>query len=130
MGVLFRFIPKGDIDIQAGKVQLVSGRQYVRQKIASRLKFFLGEWFRDQRLGIPYYRVVFIMNPDLDVIRSLYRNVILSVQEVTRVENIELDYDKTSRKMAVGFDAFLDAGETLLVRQPDPAFIVDFAEAA
>lgn len=127
---VFRVIPAGDIamtyDPTTGKRQLrlVGGVRYVRQKIASRLKFFLGEWFLDQRQGVPYYRDVFVQNPDLDLIRSVFRAVIVSVQEVTDVLNLEVAYSQSTRELAVSFEARLVAGGVLLVRQPDEPFII------
>lgn len=132
---IVRIIPAGDIDLvnqPNGKRALViaRGKEFVRTKLQQRLKFFLGESFVDTREGVPYYRDVFIKNPDIEVIRSLYSKVILSVQEVTRVANLNVTYDPVARKASVEFDAFLASGEVLSVRQPDPAFIVDFTRTA
>ncbi len=124
---LFRFIPAGDIDLVNGKVQLIIGKLQVRQKIATRLKFFLGEWFLDQRQGVPYYRNVLVMNPDLDVIRTLYRKVILSVPEVTRVDNLNITFNQGDRTLTVSFDAVLGNGEILTIRPADTDFIVDLS---
>lgn len=132
-----RIIPVGDIELSArdpitGKRRVVMNRgpRYVRQKIAARLRFFLGEWFLDTRLGVPYYRDVLITNPDLNVVRSIFRQVILSVQEVASLDKLELSFDSESRALAIEFDASLVAGGVLLVRQPDPPFIIQVQRAA
>lgn len=134
---VYRIIPPGDVllgpkDPTTGKRRIVmySGVDYVRQKIAVRLKFFLGEWFRDTRQGVPWFRDVLVQNPDLNVIRSVYRAVILSVQEVSSVDRIDLVWTKPLREVAVEFDATLVAGGVLLVRQPDPPFIIQVQRAA
>lgn len=126
--MLFRIIPAGDVDIISvdGKQQIVILRaeRYVRQTLATKLKSFLGEWFLNLREGVPYYRDVLVHNPDIQLIRTLFRRVILSVQEVSAVSKLEIDYDPLRRRVAVEFDAELVTGGVLLVRQPDSAFIV------
>lgn len=112
------------------RILMVSGAEYVRQKIACRLKFFLGEWFLDLREGVPYYRDVFVQNPDLNLIRSIFRAVILSVQDVQGVTALTLAYDPRLRTLGVAFTALLATGETLVVRQPDKAFIISVQRAA
>jgi hypothetical protein len=127
---VFVVIPPGDIELSEpnanGKrsVILVSGAEYVKQKIASRLRFFLGEWFLDQRLGIPYFRDVLGPNPQIEVVRSIFRQVILSVQEVAAINRLDLDYNKDERTVAVAFECALVEGGVLDVRQPDPLFII------
>jgi hypothetical protein len=132
---IVRIVPVGDVELvrkENGKrdLLLASGPEFVRFKIAQRLKFFLGEWFLNLREGVPFYAVVLIQNPDLEFVRSLYRRVILSVQEVASVDNITLDWNQETRRLAVTFDAQLVRGGTLAVRQPDPAFVLDFSKAA
>lgn len=129
---IYRIIPPGDIkltpkDPTTGKrrVSMVSGVQYVRQKISTRLRFFLGEWFLDQREGIPYYRDVFIKNPDLAIIRSVFRQVINSIQEVSEIRTLTVAYNRTTRTLGVEFDVRLVDGGVLVVRQPDAPFIIN-----
>ena len=132
---LYRIIPVGDrdlVDDENGLAQLVvlTGPAFVRQKIAARLKFFLGEWFLNLREGVPYYRIVLVANPDLGLIRTLFRRVILSVEEVADLTKLVVHYDKPTRTIAVEFDAELVEGGVLLVRQPDPAFLISLMQAA
>jgi hypothetical protein len=134
---VYRIIPAGDIELSArspitGKRRVVmnTGPRYVRQKIASRLRFFLGEWFLDTRLGVPYYRDVLIANADLSIVRSIFREVILSVPEVASLDKLTLAFDTEARALAIEFDASLVAGGVLLVRQPDRPFIIHLQRAA
>lgn len=126
---IYRYIPLGDVDLVTGsdglaRVVMVQGVDYVRQKISTRLKFFLGEWFLDLRQGVPYYRDVFVKNPNLTIVRAIFRDVILSVQEVLTVDTITLDYNSKLRLLAVQFTATLVDGGVLVVKQPDPPFII------
>ncbi len=128
---IFVIIPPGDIKLTpkdpiTGKrsVAIVTGVGYVRQKISTRLRFFLGEWFLDQREGVPYYRDVFVKNPDLAVIRSVFRQVIQSVQEVREIRTLTVAYNRADRTLGVSFDVRLVGGGVLVVRQPDAPFII------
>jgi len=132
---LYRVIPNGDLDLVTGdnglkQIVVLTGAPFVRQKIATRLRFFLGEWFLNLREGIPYYRIVLVANPDMGLIRTLFSRVILSVQEVAVISKLVLSFDEHARTLAVEFDAQLVAGGVLLIRQPDPAFLVQLATAA
>lgn len=134
---IFRIIPANDIAFTTSPLDatkktpyFVRGPEYVKRKIAARLKFFLGEWFLDQRLGVPWIRDAFTQNPDLDIIRSIFRTVILGVQEVATLDKLNLTFDRASRSLAVEFNATLVAGGELLVRQPDPPFIIEVQRAA
>ncbi len=131
---VYRIVPAGDIALvrkENGKrdLALLAGPAFVKMKISQRLKFFLGEWFLNVLEGVPFYAVVLVKNPDLDLVRSLYRRVILSVQEVASVTNLTLYFDGDSRRLSVAFDAQLVTGGILAVRAPDPAFVIDFSKA-
>lgn len=123
--MLYRVIPAGDVDLVSGRPVILQGPEAVRQKIATRLKFFLGEWFLNLREGLPYFRVVLVRRPDITLIRTLYRRAILSVQEVASLTSLDVDYDPRVRAVAVEFDAELVKGGVLSVRQPNPPFVID-----
>jgi hypothetical protein len=130
---VFRTIPAGDLAIENGDL-LVLGYtdetrvRYIRQKIASRFKFFLREWFLDQREGVPYYRDVFVKNPNLDLVRSLFRRVLLKTTGVKSVTRFVLNYDPAARTLSFAFSALVDGGE-VAVRPEDADFIVSVAAA-
>jgi len=128
--MLFRVIPSGDVDIQNGQLVLLSGLAYARQKLSTRFKFFLGEWFLDQRDGIPYFRSVFVQNPDMRVVRSVFRQVALSIKGndgnpiVSSLPKFDVLFTPVARKLAFDFSAILDSGELLTVPPTDDAFII------
>lgn len=128
---VFRVIPPGDIalgvpDPVTGKrrVLLVTAAPYVRQKLATRFKFVEGEWFNDRRQGIPYETEIFVVNPNVDRIRTIFKQVIMSIQEVANLTFLEVLFARGTRTMSVAFDAQLVDGGVLSVRQPDPPFII------
>ena len=66
--------------------------QSVRQAIKIRLKWFLGEW----RL---------VKNPNLVKVRQAIRDEILSVEEVTGVNRVDLKADAAKRQLIVSYEA-------------------------
>jgi len=133
---LFRVIPQGDLDLvlnpETGKRELliITGAAYVRQKIATRFKFFLGEWFLDQREGVPYFREIFVKNPDIDIVRAIFRRVLTSVVEVSTITRFDLAYDPVTRTLSFDFAVTLRTGEELVVTPSDRLFIIDVPLAA
>lgn len=127
---IFRIIPAGDLALdEDGDLVILEDLAYLRQKLAVRFKFFLGEWFLDLREGVPYYRDVFVKNPNLDVIRSLFRRLILGTPGVIGLPRFELFYDEAARQASFAFQAQAKSG-VIEVTPDDDEFIVDLNEAA
>jgi len=95
----------GDLDFSTGDLILLEHPDDIAQHLRIRLRFFLGEWFLDQRIGIPYFEKILIKNPNEAVIRSIYRDVILTTPGVEALRSLELSYDEILRKLTVEFDA-------------------------
>lgn len=125
--MIVRVIPAGDLALVNGNfVFLPPGPEYTRQKLAARLKFFLGEWFLDRRLGIPYYRHVFVKNPDMNVVRRIFTNVITRCPGVLALTKLELDHSPSERTLGVAFVATVEGGE-VRVNPGDADFILNLA---
>ena len=73
--------------------------------------FFLGAWFLDRSQGIPYFKHVFVMRPDLGLIESIFRSVIMRDPRIARVEYMRLDHDKKLRKLSCDYRAMTKQGE-------------------
>jgi hypothetical protein len=86
----------------------------VRQHVRSRLRFFLGEWFLDERQGFPYFRDVFIKNPNRQSIVSSLRRTIRQTPGVAEVDELTLQVDE-GRRASVSFRAILEDSAIPLV---------------
>jgi hypothetical protein len=111
----------GDLAIPA---RIIRGAEAIAQRLRVRFRFFLGEWFLDRRLGVPYFRDVLKKNPDEILIASILRTVLLSTPGIARVDTLEARLDRPTRTLSVNFVALLEDGSTIL-RAVDEPFILE-----
>ncbi len=109
----FKLTEDGDLDLSTNNIQIIGGDDAIVQNLKTRLQFFLGEWFLNQLIGIPYWTDVFIKDPSLTAIRSFYRQTILTTPGIASLTRFELDFDRAARKLLPDFTAVKDDGETL-----------------
>jgi len=98
----------GDLKFVDGDLQLVVDPV---QAIRIRLLTILGEWFLDPTIGIPYFTNIFVKNPNLDLIRSIFTNEIINTPGVLEVTQMTLDYDVNTRSLTVNWAANTDEDE-------------------
>jgi hypothetical protein len=87
--------------------------EYVAQKIRHTISVFLGEWFLDRSIGIPYI-------PGEDVEKNMHRRMIETALQarISELEGVEKfisfssRYDNANRILTVDFTVQIDSGET------------------
>lgn len=88
-----------------GKPVLVNGNLVlvddVAQRVRTRLRMFLGEWFLDTADGTPYFQDILVKSPNLVLIRSAIRERILETEGVTGIEKFDMTFDRVYRTLAV-----------------------------
>ena len=67
-----------------------SGIEAVAQRVEIRLRIFFGEWFLDERRGLPWLEWKQQKPPNIDVIRERVRSEIRQARGVVRVESLEV----------------------------------------
>lgn len=103
-----------DLDLFRSELSLVQGEEAIQQQLRIRLQFFLGEWFLDTQVGVPFYRDILIKNPNLALIRDVFRRAIITTPGIASVEELNVEItDKALRVLSVSFRATMDTGETL-----------------
>jgi hypothetical protein len=105
-------------DVHFSSLQIAKGDDAIAQKLRQRLRMFLGEWFLDTRLGVPYLReaggIVFgVKGPNIPAINAVFRKVILSVPQITKIQSLSFTVDSRARTGKLDFVALLDDGRTL-----------------
>jgi hypothetical protein len=89
----------GDLDITNNQLTLVDGYDYIAQSWRIRLLTIHGEWFLDQRIGIPYFEYILVKNPSESLIRSLFRQATYSVSGIKEILGLEYDLDNATRAL-------------------------------
>jgi hypothetical protein len=87
--------------------------EYLAQKIRHTISVFLGEWFMDRSIGIPYI-------PGEDVEKDMHRRMIETALQVriSEVEGVEkflsftASLDNATRILTVDFTVQIETGET------------------
>lgn len=103
----------GDLVITGGQLELVSDLAAISQSIRTRLRFFLGEWFADESIGVPWFQSILVKAPNLGAIRSTLRNEILATRGVASVTTFDFTFDGATRTLSVRFSAVADTGELI-----------------
>jgi len=102
-----------DLTIRSNNLILVDGEEAIDQQLRLRLKFFLGEHFLDERQGIPFYREVFVKNPNLRLLRTIFAEAIRTTTGISSVDFIEVTIETATRTLNISFTATMDTGATL-----------------
>ena len=100
-----------DLLIENDNLSIIDGTAGYEQNLVIRLRFFKGDWFLDQRLGVPYYDDIFLKNPDLILVRTIFREVILETAGTDSIERFDLSVDSATRIMSLSFTVKLITGE-------------------
>lgn len=105
---------EGDLMLVNGDFVLVRGLDAIEQHLRVRLRFFLGEWFLDEREGVPFFRDIFVKNPNVSLITAELRRVVTSTPGVSSCEQLTVDIDAGARRATVTIRATTDTGESLV----------------
>ena len=104
----------GDLDISSGNLRVEQSiSQCTAWKLSNLFGMFKGEWFLDQRQGVPYFQYVMISNPKLSLIGNIFRKVCLSAPGVASVSSIQLDFTPRARTLVATIQAQTNEGATL-----------------
>ena len=85
-------------------------RECIKQTIQTRLRLFLGEYFRDINDGTPWFQQILGKNMNLNATESIIRNRIVRTTGVVRLISFNLDYDEVSRSLLVTGSALTEFG--------------------
>lgn len=121
------FAQTADRDLALDKGQLVLVTDVAEEAaivLRNRFRFVKGEYFLDTRQGVPYFDVVFVKNPNLLLVRRVFRDVILSVQGIKRIIDLKTALVEKTRKLTFSFRAQADNGKFIVGGSGQP-FIVE-----
>ncbi|MCQ9124370.1 hypothetical protein [Rodentibacter caecimuris] len=94
-----------DLLFKDRKLVLADGVNQKAQQIKVVLLTFLGEWFLDTTIGLPYFDEILVKNPDSSRIQSIFRKKIMGIKGVLSIEQLSLEFNRKERVLSVQFSA-------------------------
>lgn len=87
-----------------------SKKELIRQRLAINLKLFLGEWFADSNLGVPYFESVYgkVGSSAAD---AVFEMAILGTEGVLSIKDMVSTIDKETRTYKLVFSVRTEDGD-------------------
>lgn len=85
-------------------VAIVDDAESLRQRLLERLRMFLGEWFLDETIGVPYFQQILQSGVNINTVSNIITNEILKDTEVIRVQAPTLQ-ENQSQHPIISFDS-------------------------
>ncbi len=116
----------GDLDMSQGLRFTEDLQTYVVQRLDENFSFFLGEYFLNERLGIPYFERVIGQKPDFALLQTLLSRAALQTIGVVSVPSFRVAFDKRDRKASPSFSVTLSDGTEITEASLRRDFIVAY----
>ena len=101
-------------DIVTSGVQFSSDVNEIAQTVATRLRLYLGENFRNIQDGTPWWESILGKEGTLSSKEAILKNRIIRTEGVTRILSFSTDYDNSTRAYSVNAGILTIYGETEL----------------
>ena len=102
----------GDLVLQETDLVLTTGQEAIEQHLTQRLRTFVGEWFLNNTIGIPYFQQIFKKQPDPIIVDSVLKKEIIETPGIAKLVDFELDLDST-RVLNLSFRAQTIEGDVI-----------------
>lgn len=101
-------------DISTSGTQFLSDQKEIAQTVTTRLKLFLGEYFRDITDGTPWFQDILGKGQSLDVKDAVIKRRVLQTSGVLSVFEFNTDFDLQTRKYSVSVGIITPFGNELI----------------
>ena len=107
----------GDIVTSGNQFLATGSAEEVAQNVRTRLRFYLGEWFLDTRIGTPWFdsdnvKGILGKGGSLSQKESAIKREILQAPGLSRMTEFKMDYDLQTRALSVQTSIISKSGET------------------
>jgi hypothetical protein len=103
-----------DLKFINGDLVLINGSEEVEHLLRANLRTFLGEWFLDTRVGVPWHEEVFVKNPNLARVDATLKQVILETSGVLELQSFVIGYSEAKRQLEIDFAVKSEQGEIII----------------
>lgn len=97
-------------DIVTHGTQFLTGLEEIQQTVTTRLRLFLGEYFRNIKDGTPWYEQILGKFVSLDIVEAVLRARIANTPGVIRLTSFSTNFDIDNRKYTVTAGILTDYG--------------------
>lgn len=109
-----------DIIVSNNDFLVVKDVDKVGQKLKQRLLFYQGEWFLDTTVGIPYFQEIFVKNPNIPDIESIFKVEIVETEDVNQLLAFDSTFANDVRDYNITFTVdtpfgTVEFGETIFI---------------
>lgn len=101
----------GGGDLVTRGQMFLSGREAIAQTVVTRLKLFLGEYFRDVTDGTPWFQQILGKPENLNAVEAILRNRIVRSPGVVRLLSFGMQFDLATRTLSVQSEVLTVYGE-------------------
>lgn len=104
----------GDIDFDNAEQATVTQeqRQDVAQRLQIKLRTFLGEWFLNTEVGVPYLQQIFGKGRKKSTVDIIFQTLILEEEDVLEIVDFNSTLDAATRAYSLSFRVRVAAGVT------------------
>ena len=88
-------------DIATSGQQFITGVDEIAQTIRTRVKLFLGEYFRDTTEGTPWFQQILSKSIAMETKESILRTRIARTDGVVRITSFDTDFEQSTRVWSV-----------------------------
>ncbi len=99
-------------DIVTSGQQFITGVDEIAQTVTTRLRLFLGEYFRDVTDGTPWFEQILGKGSSLQAKEAALKNRIVQTDGVIRLTSFSTDFDIATRNYVVSAGILTAFGET------------------
>lgn len=96
----------GDLYLAGGDIVKTDS---IRQAILIRLRWFFKEWQYGPQYGVDYFGTVLVKNPNKTLVLRMIADVIMSVDGVSRVQDLKLIINRKDRIGEITFRVVVDS---------------------
>lgn len=99
----FQLDNDGDLLITNNAFTLTEGVEAIRQHLQCKFRLFLGEWFLDLDVGVPWFQEVFKKSTSFVVLQEIFKDTILTTPGVIQLTKFQFDYERFTREALLEF---------------------------
>ena len=101
-------------DIATSGTQFLSNQKEIAQTVTTRLRLFLGEYFRDILDGTPWFQDILGKGQSLDVKEAAIKRRVLQTIGVLSIFEFNTDFDLQTRKYSVSMGIITPFGKDFI----------------